>query len=298
VWNVYGPTETTIWSTTARITSEPIAIGRPIDNTQLYVLDDTMQPVFAGVPGELFIAGAGLGRGYLGRADLTAERFAPDRFASAGARMYRTGDLVRVRADGNVEFLGRLDHQVKIRGFRIEIGEVESVVASAPGVRAAAATVREDTPGAKRLVAYVVPREGASVSVETLRAHAARALPEYMVPQVCVVLEALPLTPNGKVDRRALPAPGAHAPGAAYVAPRGDVEVALAAICAELLDVQRVGAEDDFFTDLGGDSIKAFRLVARATASSIPLRVVDVFECHTVAALAKRANPTRDIANT
>jgi amino acid adenylation domain-containing protein len=285
VWNVYGPTETTIWSTLGRAGAGRSAadIGRPIANTSVHVLDPEGEPVPPGVPGELLIGGEGVARGYLGRPGLTAERFVP---GPVGGRVYRTGDLVRRRPDGALEFIGRVDHQVKVRGFRIELGEVESVLATHPGVRQAVALVREDVPGDRRLVAYVVA-EGEEATPAGLREHARRHLPEYMVPSAWVLLERLPLTPNGKVDRRALPAPGAAAPADAYVAPRTPAEGALAAAFAELLGAERVGIRDDFF-ELGGHSLLAVRLMARVereTGRRLPLNAL--FRHPTVERLAR-----------
>src|SRR6185295_900888 len=228
LWNVYGPTETTVWSTVEEIRSEgPVSIGRPIANTEAYVLDGSGQPSPVGVPGELLLGGAGLARGYLARPELTAERFVPDPFGAPGSRLYRTGDLARYRTDGTLECLGRIDHQVKVRGFRIELGEIETALGNHPEVAAAVVVAPEETTGERRLVAYVVPREGAGGEPLTrdLRAAVRRSLPEHMVPTVWVQLAALPLTPNGKVDRRALPAPEAAAPEAgAFTPPRTPAE--------------------------------------------------------------------------
>ncbi|HLL46627.1 MAG TPA: amino acid adenylation domain-containing protein, partial [Longimicrobiaceae bacterium] len=246
LWNLYGPTETTVWSTLERVRpgADAVCIGRPIANTQVYLLDGGLAPVPAGVAAELYVGGAGVTRGYLGRPELTAERFVPDAFgAKAGARLYRTGDRVRWRADGRLEYLGRADQQVKVRGFRIELGEVEAALRALEGVREAVAMVREDAPGDRRLVAYVVGAEGAegaegaAPAAAQLRAGLRERLPEHMVPGVVVALERLPLTANGKIDRRALPAPERAASGA-YVAPRTATEEVLAGIWAEVLGAE------------------------------------------------------------
>ncbi|CAA9339965.1 MAG: Polyketide synthase modules and related proteins, partial [uncultured Gemmatimonadetes bacterium] len=264
ITNEYGPTETVvgccIHTLKAReTTAGPVPIGRPSPGTVLYALDGRMSPCPIGVPGELFVGGGQLGRGYLARPALTAERFVPDPFsAQPGARLYRTGDLARWRADGNLEFMGRLDEQVKIRGFRIELEEVEGAVAAHAAVREARVVVREDQPGERRLVAYVV----GDADAEALRAHVRRSLPEYMVPAAFVFLDALPLTTNGKLDRKALPAPEYAAGADRYVAPRTAGEEALAGIWGEVLRLERVGAEESFF-ELGGHSLLAIRLIER-----------------------------------
>nr|WP_255595530.1 amino acid adenylation domain-containing protein [Lysobacter sp. BMK333-48F3] len=291
LWNLYGPTETTVWSALERVRADgAICIGRPMANTQIYVVDRALRPVPAGVPGELLIGGLGVARGYLGRPQLTAEKFVPDPFGKApGARLYRTGDLARWRRDGRLEVLGRIDHQIKLRGFRIELGEIESVLAEHPSVHQAVAVCREDRPGDQRLVAYAVARAGHSIDVEQLRALAKRRLPDYMLPSAWVALQAMPLTPNGKVDRRALPAPDAQAEAAGgerYAAPRNAEEEKLAALWAETLGRERVGIDDDFFA-LGGHSLLATRLLSRINQSfAVQATLRALFEAPTVAGFA------------
>jgi amino acid adenylation domain-containing protein/non-ribosomal peptide synthase protein (TIGR01720 family) len=290
VVNLYGPTETTIWSTIMDLggrADEMPPIGRPIGNTRLYVLDGGMQPVPAGVAGELYIAGAGVARGYRGRPGLTAERFVPDPFGDPGGRLYRTGDLVRWRADGVLDFLGRIDAQVKIRGFRIEPGEIEAALRRHPDVAGAAVVARQDGTGSKHLVAYVVAAADRAVAAATLRAHLAQSLPDYMVPAHIVQLSRLPVTPNGKLDRRALPAPdpAAATHGRAPRTPREDI---LCAVFAEVLGRDRVGIDDDFFA-LGGHSLLVTRLASRigaALGTSVAIR--DLFEAPSVEALTRR----------
>jgi amino acid adenylation domain-containing protein/non-ribosomal peptide synthase protein (TIGR01720 family) len=288
--NAYGPTEITICaSISGPVDPERITIGRPFPNVELYVLDDLLRPIPIGAPGELYVGGAGLARGYLGRPELTAERFVPHPFATEpGARLYRTGDRVRYLADGQVEFLGRADEQVKLRGFRIEPGEVEAALAHHPVVREAAVLVREDSPGQPRLVAYVVPTEGRSVEPAELRAALKERLPEYLVPSAFVSLPALPLTSSGKVDRKSLPAPEGVRPdtGTPFVAPRSELEQQLAAMWAELLGVERLGIHDNFF-ELGGHSLLATQLVSRIRGTfEVELELGRLFEQPTIAALA------------
>ena len=265
VWNMYGPTETTVWSTVYPFSSGdgPVPIGRPIANTETYVLDAHLQPLPVGVAGELYIGGDGVARGYRGRPEQTAEKFIPDPFSKEpGARLYKTGDRARYRPDGNIEFLGRLDDQVKIRGFRIELGELEAVLGSHPGVREAVVLVREDVPGDRRLAGYLVAAQKPGPSLNELYGFLRDRLPGHMIPNL-VVLDALPLTPNGKVDRRALPAPDQvrPEPEESFEGPRNAVEEVVAGIWSKVLGVDRVSRYDNFF-DLGGHSLLAMRVVA------------------------------------
>ncbi|WP_316528536.1 non-ribosomal peptide synthase/polyketide synthase [Kitasatospora brasiliensis] len=284
--NYYGPSECTVDSVFAPLESSPRpVIGRPFGGVRLHVLDASLQPVPAGVPGELYIAGAGLARGYLNRPGLTAGRFVADPFGPSGTRMYRTGDLVRWGASGDLEFLGRTDDQVKVRGFRIELGEIEAALAEHPQVARAAVIVRQARAEDRRLVAYPVPVAGAELQPEALRAHLRERLPDYMVPAAFVSLENLPLTVNGKLDRRALPEPVYAAAGAGR-APRTAQEQVLAELFAEVLGLPRVGVDEDFF-DLGGHSLLATRLVARARAAlGVEVELRALFETPTVAGLA------------
>ncbi|MEO7330145.1 MAG: amino acid adenylation domain-containing protein, partial [Minicystis sp.] len=291
VWNMYGPTETTIWSTIHPITpgEDSVPIGRPIANTQVFVLDARLAPVPLGVAGELYLGGEGLARGYLHRPGLTAERFVSSPFSSDdGARLYRTGDRCRFREDGVLEFLGRVDQQVKIRGYRIELDEISAALEQHPGVRQAVVIARDDTPGDKRLVAYLVGSPEAPPPPDELRTFLRQKLPELMVPSAFVRLPALPLTPNGKIDRRALPAPESadiHS-GQGLVLPRDETESMLAAIWCDVLGLQTVGVLDSFF-DLGGHSLLAVKMIEElktATGKAIPLAAL--FEARTVAALA------------
>jgi acyl-coenzyme A synthetase/AMP-(fatty) acid ligase/acyl carrier protein len=268
-FNGYGPTETTVtvvaYECEHRVWRESPPIGRAMPNHRAYVLDERLRLVPVGVPGELCIGGAGVARGYRRRPGLTAERFVPDPFGGrAGARLYRTGDLVRWRWDGQLEFLGRVDEQVKIRGFRIEPGEVEAALAGHPALAQVAVMAREDRPGDRRLVAYFVPADGRQAPRGAeLRTHLESGLPAFMIPSVFVPMEALPLNASGKVDRKRLPAPGQHHEHAAYRPPSSPTERRLAQILAELLEVPRVGLDDDFFA-LGGTSLKIVQLRSRA----------------------------------
>ncbi|MFU8872798.1 amino acid adenylation domain-containing protein [Micromonospora sp. SL4-19] len=288
LWNLYGPTETTIYSTGTEITADtaPITIGHPLANTRAYVLDTRRQPVPVGVAGELYLGGAGLARDYLGQPDVTADRFVPDPFGPPGGRLYRTGDLARHRPDGSIEFLGRNDFQVKVRGYRIELGEIESLLQAHPAVRQAAVVVRDDD-GEPQLVAYLVV---AGDDPGDWRAHLRTHLPEYMVPSAFVVLPEFPLTPNGKLDRRALPAPGpvTVGDGAEAAPPRTELEATIAARWAEVLRVDAIGIDDNFF-DLGGDSFKAVRAVSGLGGS---VGVLDIFKHPTVRALAAHMGDT------
>lgn len=293
--NAYGPTETTVaatyWEATTPMPSLAVLpLGRPGANTRVYVLDDRLELLPIGVPGELCIAGPGVARGYLGRPALTAERFVPDPFGPVGARMYRSGDLCRWRSDGTLEFVGRRDHQVKVRGVRIELGEIEAALGQHSAVRQCAVLARSDEGTSTRLVAYLV---GDSRPAAELRAHLAATLPEVMVPALFVWLDEMPLTPSGKLDRRALPAPEVDRAALAgdFVAPRTATEALLADIWAEVLGLAAVGVRDNFFA-LGGDSISSIRVISRATRAGLPLASRQLFEHPTIAALAELLAPT------
>ncbi|MET0400339.1 MAG: amino acid adenylation domain-containing protein, partial [Longimicrobiaceae bacterium] len=292
-WNLYGPTECTVDASLRRVDGARPTIGRAVANARLYVLDADGEPVLAGVVGELYVGGAGVARGYQGHPDLTAGRFVPDAFGGPGERLYRTGDRVRWTGAGELEYVGRTDHQVKVRGFRVEPGEIEAALAGLPGVREAVVAVREDAPGQKRLVAYVVPEPGTGVSGAELREQLAARLPEHMVPGAFVALASVPLTPNGKTDRAALPAPERTPEGDAHVAPRTEAERVLCEVWAGLLGVDRVGVEDSFF-ELGGDSILAIQVVSRARQRGLKLAPRQLFEHPTIARLAAVAEAAAD----
>jgi amino acid adenylation domain-containing protein/non-ribosomal peptide synthase protein (TIGR01720 family) len=301
--NAYGPSETTVCASINADVKRELeendgrepSIGRVIEHTELYIVDEQMQPVPVGVIGELFIGGVGLARGYWRRPELTAEKFVPHPFSErAGARLYRTGDLARYLADGRVEFLGRRDQQVKLRGYRIELGEIEAVLRSQPGVQDAVVVVQEGAGGEKRLVGYVVrAEEAAAVTMSEWRSRLSEQLPEYMIPAVIVELRELPLTVNGKVDRRALPEPDTARPEleASYEAPRNEVEAELCRIWAAVLGLERVGIHDNFF-ELGGDSILSIQIVARANQKGLRLAPRHLFEKRTIAAVAAAVDTT------
>lgn len=308
VWNLYGPTETTIWSCAKRLHSDAVTIGNPIANTQVYVLDRDRQLAPTGVAGELYIGGTGVARGYFRRPDLTAERFVPDPFGGdAGRRLYRTGDLVRFRPDGDLEFLGRVDQQVKIRGFRIEPGEIEAELNAHPAIRQAVAVARPGITGDHQLVAYLVREERSSgedggddgVTISALREHLATRLPDYMIPSQYVFLEQMPLTPNGKIDRKRLPEPDPNLrlEERAYVAPRTKIEETIAGMWTELLGVERVSVNDGFF-ELGGDSLLISRLVAKIhTVFDVNLPLKSIFLAPTLRNIAAAVKAQRAVKN-
>jgi hypothetical protein len=296
---MYGITETTVHVTHYATGADDLRagrgsrIGRALPGWCVYLLDEQQQPAPVGVPAEIYVGGAGVARGYLGRPDLTAARFVPDPFgAQPGARLYRSGDLGRWLPEGVCEYLGRADQQVKLRGYRIEPGEIESALRRQPEVGDAVVVLREDEPDARRLVAYLAPAPGAQVpSADVLQRRLRLDLPDYMVPAAFVALAALPLTANGKVDRRALPAPAGERPdlSATYVAPRTELEQTLARAWAEVLGLQQVGVHDNFF-DLGGASLSALAIMEKLSAAGVPMQVIDplqVFEYQTVAELAQ-----------
>ena len=293
--NLYGPTEAcidaTFWTCKAGIERQVVPIGRAIANTQIYILDEYLQPVPVGVPGELHIGGAGIARGYLNRPELTKEKFILNPFSNElYSRLYKTGDLARYLPDGTIEYLGRIDNQVKIRGFRIELGEIEARLSQYEDVQTCCVIAREDTTGDKRLVAYVVPHLGQTPTVSQLRSFLSGQLPQYMMPHAFVMLESLPLTPNGKVDRRALPAPDFRGElEVGFVGPRTPIEEMLAQIWTEVLRLEQVGIHDNFF-ELGGDSILSIQIISRAKQTGLHLTLKQLFAHQTIAELATVEN--------
>jgi amino acid adenylation domain-containing protein/non-ribosomal peptide synthase protein (TIGR01720 family) len=300
LFNEYGPTEATVWSSVYHCTSKlttPVPIGRAIANTQIYLLDSHLQPVPISVAGEVYISGEGLARGYLNHPDLTTERFIPNPFSNQpGSRLYKTGDLARYLADGNIEFKGRIDQQVKIRGYRIELGEVEAVLSQHPQVRSLAVIARVDEAGHKRLVAYIVPEEGHSPSTSDFRRFLTTRLPEYMVPSAFIKIKTLPFLPNGKVDIKALPAPETLRDdlSGGFVAPQTPVEKILAEIWTQVLRIEQVGIHDNFF-ELGGDSIISIQIVARANQMGLQLTPRQLFAHQTIAKLSQVTTTTQNI---
>jgi amino acid adenylation domain-containing protein len=300
LWNMYGPTETTIWSSVAQVEpgEGPVLLGPPIANTQFYVLDQRGQLVPFGVAGELHIGGEGLARGYLKRPELTCEKFIPNPFnANPGVRLYKTGDRVCARPDGGFKYLGRIDHQVKLRGYRLELGEIEAILAQHPAIGQAVVLIREDSPGDQRVVAYLVPRLEQLPAPTELRHFLQQKLPDYMIPTAWVSLQALPLTPNGKIDRKVLPAPEAK-PKREFVPPQTPTEKILATIWAEVLGFDSIGRDDNFF-ELGGHSLLATRIISRLyTQLQVKLPLIRLFEAPTIADLAARVEAAQQIKPT
>ncbi|MEH2391354.1 MAG: amino acid adenylation domain-containing protein [Nostoc sp.] len=300
LWNLYGPTETTIWSTGYKVTTgnKAISIGYPLANTQIYILDSHLQPVPIGISGELYIGGEGLARGYLNRLDLTAEKFISNPFSpNPKSRLYKTGDLARYLPDGQIEYLGRIDYQIKLRGFRIELGEIETALLQHPAIKEGVVIVREDTSNENNLVGYIVAETGQDSLqvISQLRRFLKQQLPDFMVPTIFMALEAMPLTPNGKVDRKALPEPDASRPEleANYVAPRTPIEQQITDIWMQVLNVKRVGIYDNFF-ELGGYSLIGIQVVSRVRqALQVEILMSNLFELPTVADLAERVETLR-----
>lgn len=296
ITNLYGPTETTIWSTVMNIDERESGIppiGKPIWNTEVYILDAGLQPVPPGVIGELYIAGEGLANGYLGKPELTAERFVANPYGKPGQRMYRTGDLVKWRNDGVLEYVSRADHQIKIRGFRIELAEIEMVVQRHEKIKQAVVMVREDRPNDKRIIAYIVAKEKETIHLAEIRSYVSESLANYMMPAAFVLLEELPLTPNGKVDRKKLPAPDYNGMNNERVA-RNPKEEILCDLFAEVLGVSRISIDDNFF-EMGGHSLLASRLMARIRETlSVELGIGKLFESPTVAELAKQLDQAKN----
>ncbi|HEY0605589.1 MAG TPA: AMP-binding protein, partial [Herpetosiphonaceae bacterium] len=299
LWNLYGPTETAIWSAIGQVDggAVPVSVGQPIDNTQIYMLDSHLQLLPVGIPGEVYIGGDGVARGYLNHPQLTAAQFIPHPFnrpegTRSGERLYRTGDRGYYRVDRQITILGRVDQQVKLRGFRIELGEIEALINQHPAVHTSAVVVRADDPQDKRLVAYVVPADGVPADATTIaaqvRSFLQTKLPDYMLPSTVVLLDSLPLTANGKIDRRALPAPDLSSEDlSAYVAPRTPVEEITVEIWTAVLKLERIGVYDDFFK-LGGHSLLAGQVMARVRQIfQVELPIRSLFEARTVAAFAE-----------
>ncbi|TAL54243.1 MAG: non-ribosomal peptide synthetase, partial [Methylovulum sp.] len=293
LYNEYGPTEATVWSTVHALAGqEPgtvASIGRPISNMQVYILDRYLQPVPAGVIGELHAGGEGITRGYLNRPGLTAEKFIPNPFGKAGSRLYKTGDLARYRPDGAIEFCGRIDTQIKLRGYRIELGEIESRLLQYPAIKETVVLVREDRPGNQRLVAYVVARQDETVAAATLKGLLSGSLQDYMLPAAFVFLEALPLNANGKLDRDALPVPEVQRlTQREPVAPRDEAEAAVAGIWSEILGIDRLCIHDNFF-ELGGHSLSGVQVMLRVQelfALELPVKML--FDAPTIAEFVDR----------
>ncbi len=303
VTNMYGPTEATVWSSTYDLEGEKgtVSIGHPIANTQIYIVDENLQQLPVGVPGELIIAGDGVVRGYHNRPELTAERFVKDHFSQhPDARMYRTGDLAKYQEDGRLAYLSRIDHQVKIRGYRIELGEIEALLAAHDSVREAVVLLREDIPGDKRLVAYLRPRPGKDIDSDTLRSYLAAELPEFMVPSIYVPMKAMPLTPNGKTDRKALPAPQSQRrAGADMVVPQNDTEALIADIWKAALGVDAVGIKDNFF-DIGGHSLLVIQILKDLNnheSVTKAVQMTDLFRFTTIESLARFLEADSDDSN-
>lgn len=302
LWNVYGPTETTIWSTIYQVNQigdrfTTIPIGRPIANTQIYILDAQLRLVPIGVPGELYIGGIGLARGYFNRPELTSERFILNPFSDQPeTRLYKTGDLARYQPDGNIVYLGRIDNQVKLRGFRIELGEIEAILSEMPAV-SEAAVILKDISGEKRMIAYLVAKRQEAIATSELRRCLGKKLPEYMMPSVFVQLPTMPLTPNGKLDRRALPAPDIVRPelDEAYVAPSTTQEKALVDIWVQVLDVEQIGIHDNFFA-LGGDSIRSIQVLSKAKERGLSLSLQQIFQHQTIHQLAQELTTAISVA--
>jgi len=299
--NLYGPTEAavdvTYWRCQRDRDLSVVPIGRPVANTQIYILNKWMQPVPIGVPGELHIGGVQVGRGYLNRPELTAEKFVTDPFShQTGARLYKTGDLCRYLPDGNIEYLSRMDNQIKIHGFRIELGEIETLLEQHSIVRQAVVVAREDVPGDKLLVAYIVPDGDQTPSVSMLRQTLKDKLPEYMVPNAFVMLEKFPLTPSGKTDRRSLPSPTGLRPEleSAYVAPQTEIEQTITAIWQEVLQLEKIGVNDNFF-DVGGHSFRMAQVHSRLREKlQRDISMLEMFKYPTISSLAQYISQGKD----